>query len=193
MNHRRITALYVVATGLAVLAGCGDPQSASAIAPAPSPPPDISPKDMLENLLVSGNADWLLLSSMKGDASVFRAYFGSVRFSSSDGSCTMTTGAIVSAFQPTQEFEIDQTLTVTDFGVEGFFSDWATPAEDIEARTLQGMNLVQIEYSGDDTVGHFIGEGSFWSGWLEHQAFGAFSAEIATNTDERVLSRWASP
>jgi len=100
VNHRRITALYVVATGLAVLAGCGGPQSASAPAPFPAappsppqapPPPDISPRDMLENLLTSGNADWLLLSSMIGDLSVYGTRFGAARFSVScaDGSCTM--------------------------------------------------------------------------------------------------------
>ena len=137
---------------------------------------------MLENLLVSGNADWLLLSSVIGDVSVLGSYFGAARFSASctDGSCTITTGTLVSALQPTQEFEINETLTVTDFGFEGFFSDWTTPAEDIETRILHGMNLVQTVYSGDDTVGLFIGEGTFWGGWLEHQVFGTFHAGIAT-------------
>ena len=46
------------------------------------------------------------------------------------------------------------------------------------------MHLFQVEYSStgsaSDPVGHFIGTGDFWGGWLEHQTFGAFSARITT-------------
>ena len=83
---------------------------------------------------MSGNAGWLRLSSMKGRRQRVRSIFR-IRLVLLLGRFLQDGhGTIVRAFLPTQEFEIDQTLTVSDSGIEGFFRDWSTPTPGASSR-----------------------------------------------------------
>ena len=132
---------------------------------------------MLKNLMEPGKPDWLFLSDLIGSISLFGVHLGDARISNScqDGSCTAVKGTITSESEPPQEWEIGETSTVDDYGLEGLFDDSTTPLDEITPRTLHGMNIVHLEYR--ESVGDFSGSGGFRGGWLEHQMFGALSAE----------------
>ena len=205
MNHQKITGVCAVVTALAVLLGCGGsrPQSirAPARTPAPTPappslpsvppPPEISPEDMLEDLLEPGKPDWLFLSDMIGDVSYFGIHLGDIRIESSceDGSCTAVKGTITSESEPTEEFEIGETLTVDDFATDDVFEGGATPLGDVSTRTLHGMNLVHVEYLASGDTADLLGSGDFWGGWLEHQMFGVFSGRDHRCRTSRIRDR----
>ena len=190
MNRIRIAILCVAAMSAAVLLGCGGSER-SALAPvrvtpppAPPPPPrPVDPKENLENLLESGEVDSLLISDGVGELESEGLNIGNMRFlfTCAGGSCEATKAVVTSPLLPTEETEVGETLSISDFDLGGLFGDEITLA-DLEVRNLHDMHFTHVETSEDTGfTGETLGAGGeFWGGWLEYQVFGA---ALAAGTD----------
>ena len=185
MNHVSIAILCVAAVSVAVLLGCGgSTQSARTpvaatpppAPPPPPPPPAVDPKEKLENLLESGDIDSLLISDGVGELDLEGSIVGNMRFlvACSGGSCEATKAVVTSPLLPTEETEVGETLSASDFDLGGLFGDEILLA-DLEVRNLHDMHFTHIETSEDTGfTGETLGaSGDFWGGWLEYQVFGA--------------------
>lgn len=193
MNRIRVAILCLAAISAAVLLGCGggtrSPSTRAVATPPPAPPPPllppvVDPKEMLESFLESGDIDSLLISDGVGELDLEGLNFGDMRFlvTCSGGSCEVTKAVVTSPLLPTEETEVGETLSASDFDLGGLFGDEISLA-DLEVRNLHDMHFTHIETSEDPTG--FAGEtpdsgGDFWGGWLEYQVFGAV---LATGTD----------
>jgi len=192
MKHFRIAILCVAAISAAALLSCGGsarpastPVAATPPPPPqpPPPPPVVDPKERLDNLLESGDIDSLLISDGVGELELEGSSIGNMRFlvTCAGGSCEATTTVVTSPFLPTEETEVGETLSASDFDLGGLFGDEIS-LSDLEVRNLHDIHFTHIETSEETGfTGETLGAGGeFWGGWLEYQVFGA---ALAAGTD----------